>query len=95
MDFVALILAKMEPKKDRNKKERRPVSFRKEYSIEFPCITSSRKGTQHAFCRICRSDFSVAAGGKNDINRHLEKQKHKNNEELERSSKNKKIKEKF
>ena len=49
VDFVALILAKMEPKKDRYKKERRPISFRKENSIEFPCITSSRKGTQHAY----------------------------------------------
>ena len=29
-----------------------------------------------ALCTVCRSDFSVARGGENDINRHKDSPKH-------------------
>ena len=36
----------------------------------------SKKGATHAFCTVCHVDISIAAGGKNDVERHLKTAKH-------------------
>ena len=57
------------------KKGKRPTTFKDTYKKGFPCIRESRKGPTHTFCTECRSDFSLAAGGSNDIrNGHLPRQ---------------------
>ena len=40
-------------------------------------IQKSQTGEGFALCTVCRSDFSVAYGGENDINRHKYTSKHK------------------
>ncbi|KAF0032222.1 hypothetical protein F2P81_014512 [Scophthalmus maximus] len=35
----------------------------------------------HAFCKVCRIDFNVAHGGKNDISQHIKTQRHHRAEE--------------
>ena len=46
-------------------------------SKDFDGIAKSHKGETYAHCKYCRADFSVAAGGKNDIDRHVGGKKHK------------------
>lgn len=53
--------------------------YRNAFSVEFPCIKESRKGTTYAFCCLCRCDFSVAHGGKGDLIKHVQTKKHKEN----------------
>ena len=36
----------------------------------------SKKSASHAFCTVCNVDISIAAGGKNDVERHLKSAKH-------------------
>ena len=52
-------------------------SFKRSYSEEWPCLVSSQLGLSHAFCGLCRSDFSVTHGGRDDCRRHVESAKHK------------------
>ena len=54
------------------KKGKRRTTFKDSYKKDFPCIRESRKGPTHAFCTECRSDFSLAAGGSNDIRNHIQ-----------------------
>ena len=37
--------------------------FKPSWTTEFKCIKASRKGDGHAFCDMCRSDFSISHGG--------------------------------
>ena len=46
-------------------------------SNKFELIQKSRKGEGFALCSLRGSDFSVAHGGENDINRHKDSSKHK------------------
>ena len=43
--------------------------FKASWKLPDGIITSS-KGDQYAHCKLCKSDFSVAHGGFNDITRH-------------------------
>ena len=61
------------------KKGKRPTTFKDTYKKDFPCIRESRKGPTHSFCTECRSDFSLAAGGSNDIRNHIQTTKHQTN----------------
>ena len=51
--------------------------FKKSYSNDWPCIGRSRLGPNHAYCTLCRADFSIKHGGRNDCLRHTESAKHK------------------
>jgi hypothetical protein len=51
--------------------------FQEQWIKDFDFINKSVKSDNHAFCTYCRVDFSVGAGGRNDINRHTEAKKHK------------------
>ena len=44
---------------------------------KFKFIQKSWKGESFASCAVYGSDFSVAHGGENDINRHKDTSKHK------------------
>ena len=61
-------------------KTRRTQKFRNEYTEQFPCMKKSTKGDEYVFCTFCRQDLKIASGGANDIARHLQKQKHQENE---------------
>lgn len=50
----------------------------------FTFVTASYDSRYHAFCKVCRADFSVEHGGKNDISRHANCAKHKNLVEAQR-----------
>ena len=39
-------------------------------------ISRSDRGVSHAFCHVCNSHFSVAAGGKLDAFRHATRSQH-------------------
>ena len=62
-----------------------PLSKEKKYCVKFDnssCnifkfIQKSRKGEGFALCTVCGSEFSVAHGGENDINRHKDTSQHK------------------
>lgn len=64
-------------------------SYRETYSVEFPCIKKSVRGTKYAFCSVCSSDISISHGGKSDITLHLKSQKHR--QRATESDKNSKI----
>jgi hypothetical protein len=51
--------------------------YRPEYHKLFPCIVASNKGESYAFCTHCGADFKVCHGGKNYVQRHVDRQKKK------------------
>jgi len=60
--------------------ERRYQTFKNEYQQQFKCIKRSSKGDQYAYCKYCRQDIKIAHGGAHDLQKHLQKLKHKENE---------------
>ena len=54
---------------------KRICKWRKDFEENFK-VFKSRRGSSFAHCSICNADFSVAAGGINDVKRHLDTQKH-------------------
>ena len=62
-----------------------PTSSKNKYCLKFidswcnkfKFIKESRKGEGFALCTVCGSNFSVAYGGENGINRHKDTSKHK------------------
>ncbi|KAJ8033411.1 hypothetical protein HOLleu_23643 [Holothuria leucospilota] len=59
------------------------MTFNESYKVRFPCISESRKGSNFAFCKVCRSDEKIAAGGGNDITNHIKTAKHEANSRAE------------
>ena len=53
--------------------------YSRKYSDNFSFITVSQKGKQHAFCKVCRRDISVAHGGRSDIVTHSKSKLHLTN----------------
>ena len=52
-------------------KRKCPVGGKFKASWELPAgIMASSKGDQYAYCKLCKSDFSVVHGGFNDVTRH-------------------------
>ncbi|XP_038065360.1 uncharacterized protein LOC119735640 [Patiria miniata] len=58
------------------KATRKGQFYGKKYGQEFDFITSSKKDKQHAFCKVCRRDVSIAHGGRNDIVKHTKSKLH-------------------
>ena len=50
---------------------------KKKWSDKHSFIKQSRKGDTFTFCEFCRSNFSVAHGGKNDVMKHIATPKHR------------------
>lgn len=50
--------------------------FRKEYHEKFSFITRSTQSDSHAFCTICRVNFSVSHGGMYDVKKHIATDSH-------------------
>ncbi len=61
------------------KGKKRVTTFKDTYKNDFPCIVESGEGPTYALCTVCRSDFSIAAGGANDIKNHIKTAKHQIN----------------
>ena len=60
--------------------KKRQVSYCKSWETEFPFLSKSKKGEHYARCKLCETDFSIAHGGKNDIDgkgKHITTNKHK------------------
>ena len=55
---------------------RMAVHYRAEHSEEWPFIKPGRKGKEFAWCEYCECDVSVRCGGRTDIVRHVETEKH-------------------
>jgi hypothetical protein len=67
------------PKKRAKKTKTVDQRFRPDYSVAYPVIKKSLKSSSHAFCSLCRSDFSVAHGGLNDVKKHVSTLSHISN----------------
>ena len=59
------------------KRKKCSCKFQASWKDEFLFLTESFKGNGHAFCKICRADFSVEHGARTDVNHHRESDKHK------------------
>ena len=58
------------------KKIKYAQKYKEDYHKEWPCIKRSSKDESHAFCTTCNSEVSVKYGGRNDILRHIDSDKH-------------------
>lgn len=67
-----------------SKRPKASQSFLKKYHEEWACLTSSQKGPEFAFCTICRCDFNLAHGGRDDCRRHVGSKKHGEYSKLEK-----------
>ena len=47
-----------------------------EYNVEWPIITRSKLDDFHAYCMLCKADFSVRHGGRHDVEKHTRTRKH-------------------
>ena len=56
------------------KKKTKTVSqkFRHEYELKYPVVSRSKISEEHAFCKICETDISIAHGGIDDIKKHVQ-----------------------
>ncbi|XP_063743299.1 uncharacterized protein LOC134866984 [Eleginops maclovinus] len=61
------------PLKKRRISEQR---FKLEYNAEWPTITRSKLDDFHAYCMLCKTDFSVRHGGRHDVEKHIRTAKH-------------------
>lgn len=61
--------------------------YRPEYTQLWSCLSASNVSLQHAFCELCKCDFSVQHGGKDDCRRHVNSKKHQEFSKLKVSSK--------
>ena len=59
--------------------------FKESYSKDFDFVLKSKNGDSFAFCRVCRRDFNISHGGKNDITKHETTQKHQSSTKGEAS----------
>ena len=54
------------------KKKKYAAKFNSKWIQSLQWVSRSDKGENYAYCKICNSHFSVAAGGKNDCDRHAQ-----------------------
>ena len=64
-------------------KKKYASKFIQEWVGDLHWISRSDRGVSHAYCRVCNSHFSVAAGGKYVVIRHAATSQH---QQLERAS---------
>lgn len=55
------------------KKKRYMQKYKPDYHKDFPCIVASKVGDTYAFCTVCACDLKIAHGGRNDIQRHMDR----------------------
>ncbi|KAJ8893340.1 hypothetical protein PR048_005931 [Dryococelus australis] len=60
----------------------------KEYTEEWPCLVHSSNSLSSVFCSVCRCNFLVAYGGRDDCHKHVSSTIHKYFVELRDSNKN-------
>ena len=61
------------PSKKRRVSEQR---YKLDYNVEWPIITRSKLDDFHAYCMLCKADFSVRHGGRHDVEKHTRTGKH-------------------
>ena len=66
------------------KSKKRTAHYRAEHSREWQFIKPGRKGKEFAWCEYCDCDVSVRCGGRTDIVRHVETEKHSDSEAAKR-----------
>ena len=59
------------------KKKKYLQKFKSTYTRDFPCVISSSKGEECAFCTTCSLHFKIGHGGQNDVKRHVQSEMHK------------------
>ena len=59
-----------------SKKSRYSSKFRKDWQKEFSWAQPSKRGQYFCHCSVCKSDFCIDHGGKNDLTRHHNSSKH-------------------
>ena len=64
-------------KRKQAKVTKRQQVFKHEYSDQYPVIQASERGCHYAYCKVCKSHFSVAAGGIYDCAVHVGGKRHK------------------
>ena len=47
-----------------------------EYEINYPVMRKSNVSNNHAYCSLCRADFSIGHGGIGDVTKHVKTSKH-------------------
>jgi hypothetical protein len=67
------VITSTSPKRKRIKYDQK---FKFEYSAEFNVILKSTFGESYAFYTLCRTDISIAHGGRDDIRKHCTTHKH-------------------
>ena len=50
--------------------------FKSQYSKDFPGILPSTTGENYAYCYPCDTHLKIASGGRNDVSKHCEREKH-------------------
>lgn len=60
----------------RGKKRKVATKFNSSHSESFPIMKPSRKGQTYGICAVCYVNISIARGGRDDIKKHVEGQKH-------------------
>ncbi|ESO06249.1 hypothetical protein HELRODRAFT_160409 [Helobdella robusta] len=65
---------------------KRKSVYREQFSTDFPGIKNSKKGENYAFCEYCSTDVSIANAGVSSIKQHFEKEVHKNNVKIKKST---------
>ena len=68
------------------KRKRYNSKFQTEWIKEYDFLTKSDKGECYTFCTVCSIHFSVAHGGRNDVDRHRETEGHKRCAKLDSQS---------
>lgn len=61
--------------------------YRKEYSELWTSLKASSVSENHVFCELCKCDFSVQHGGRDDCRRHINSKKHSDNLQVKSASK--------
>ena len=44
--------------------------WKPEYTKDYVHFTASKRGASHAYCVLCKQDFSISHGGRNDLDKH-------------------------
>ncbi|ESN98619.1 hypothetical protein HELRODRAFT_162055 [Helobdella robusta] len=65
---------------------KRKSVYREQFSTDFPGIKNSKKVENYAFCEYCSTVVNIANAGVSSIKQHFEKEVHKNNVKIKKST---------
>lgn len=65
-----------------SKRAKYSCKYKAEWAREFTFIQPVAADNTSVCCSWCKSNFSVSAGGKNDISRHCQSAKHKSHKKM-------------